>query len=108
VENIEVFAAQAHFGPRGIETRYIGPDGAQLKSDFKEAYIKSFLTEGYHVVYVGNGISDIPAAKHAHWIFARGELLDLCEQKNLKCIPFTDLNDVVAGLQLLENDLQLL
>lgn len=103
-ENIEVFAAKAQFSPRGIETRYIGPDGAHLKRDFKEAYIRSFLTQGYRVVYVGNGPSDMAAAKHAHHVFARGELLTLCKQKKLNCIPFIDFNDVVTGLPLLEKE----
>jgi len=100
VENIEVFAAQAQFAPRGIKVKYVGPDGAHLDLYFKEAYTRSFLTKGYRVVYVGNGPSDIPAAKHAHWIFARGELLDLCKQTNVDCTPFIDLNDVVRSLEL--------
>jgi 2-hydroxy-3-keto-5-methylthiopentenyl-1-phosphate phosphatase len=104
VDNTEVFAAQAQFAPRGIEVKYIGPDGAHLDSDFKEAYVKLFLTKGYRVVYVGNGLSDISAAKYAHWIFARSELLTLCQQTKLNCTPFVDLNDVVTGLKLLENE----
>lgn len=100
VENIEVFAAQAQFAPRGIKVKYVGPDGAHLDRDFKETYIRSFLTKGYRVVYVGNGPSDIPAAKHAHWIFARSELLNLCKQTNVDCTPFIDLNDVVRSLEL--------
>ena len=104
VKNIEVFAAQAQFTPRGLEVKYIGPDGAHLDSDFKEAYTRLFLTNGYRTVYVGNGLSDISAAKHAHWIFARDELLNLCKQKGLKCLPFVDLNDVVRGLKRLKGE----
>jgi len=101
IENIEIFAAQTRFSPEGIETRYIGPEGNQLENSFKEAYTGSFLSQGYRVVYVGNGISDIPAAKQAHYIFATGELLAYCRETNLNCIPFVDLNDVVRGLELL-------
>jgi 2-hydroxy-3-keto-5-methylthiopentenyl-1-phosphate phosphatase len=104
VKNIEVFAAQAQFAPRGLEVKYIGPDGAHLDSDFKEAYTRLFLTNGYRTVYVGNGLSDISAAKHAHWIFARDELLNLCKQKGLKCLPFVDLNDVVRDLKRLKGE----
>jgi len=99
IENIEIFAAQTRFGPDGIETRYIGPEGNQLENGFKEAYTGSFLDRGYRVVYVGNGISDIPPARQAHYIFATGELLAYCKQTNLNCIPFVDLNDVVRGLE---------
>jgi len=99
IENIEVFAARTRFGPKGIEARYIGPDGNQLEDGFKEAYVRLFLDRGYRLVYVGNGISDISPAKQAHYIFATDGLLDYCKQTNLNCIPFVDLNDVIRGLE---------
>ncbi len=101
IDNIEVLAAQTHFSPESIEVKYIGPEGNQIQDSFKEAYIRLFLSRGYRVVYVGNGISDIPAAKLAYRIFANGELLDYCKQTNLNYTPFVDLNDIVRGLELL-------
>ena len=95
---IEVFAARTRFDIEGLDVRYIGPDGAQLQDGFKEAYTRSFLDSGYRVVYVGNGPSDLPAALMAQRIFATGELLSLCRERNLNCTPFTDLHDVVEGL----------
>lgn len=100
-ENIQAFAAQTQFGPDGIETRYIGPEGDQLEDNFKEAYIRSFLKKGYRIIYLGNGFSDFPAAKEAHHVFATGELLTYCQKMNLDCTPFADLNDVVKALELL-------
>jgi len=99
IENIEVFAAQTRFSPEGVDTRYIGPEGNQLENGFKEAYTELFLSQGYRLVYVGNGISDIPPARQAHHIFATGELLTYCKETNLNCIPFVDLNDIVRGLE---------
>jgi 2-hydroxy-3-keto-5-methylthiopentenyl-1-phosphate phosphatase len=101
IDNIEVLAAQTHFSPKGIEVKYIGPEGNQIQDGFKEVYIRLFLSRGYRIVYVGNGASDIPSAKLAHHIFSRGELLTYCKQTNLYCTPFVDLNDVVSGLELL-------
>jgi len=102
VENIKVFAAQTRFTSKGIEAKYIGPNGAQLESDFKEAYVSSFRRTGHRIIYVGDGLSDIHPAKQAHHIFARGELLAYCNEANLDCTPFINLNDVVRGLELLE------
>ncbi len=101
IDNIEVLAAQTHFGPEGIEPKYIGPEGNQLQDGFKESYIRLFLSRGYRVIYVGNGFSDIPAAKLAHHTFAKDELLDYCKETNLNYTSFVDLNDVVRGLELL-------
>ena len=104
VENIEVFAAQAQFAYGGIEVKYIGPDGIHLDSNFKDTFTKLFLTRGYRVIYVGNGLSDLSPARHAHHIFACDELLNLCKQTGLNCIPFVDLNDVVRGLKRLKGE----
>lgn len=99
--NIEVYAAQTKFTPDGLEVQYIGPEGAVLKKGFKEAYTKLFIKQGYQVVCIGNGPSDIFPAALAQHVFACDGLLDACKEKKLKCKPFDDLNDVVRGLEAL-------
>ncbi len=101
INNIEVFSAETRFTPEGLKVQYVGPEGNQLDSGFKEAYIRLFLKQGYRVVYAGNGASDFPSAKLAEHIFATGELLTYCQEPNLDCTPFADLNDIVRGLELL-------
>jgi 2-hydroxy-3-keto-5-methylthiopentenyl-1-phosphate phosphatase len=97
--DIEVYAAKTRFYRRGLKVQYIGPDSTPLISDFKEAYTRAFLRQGYRVVYVGNGPSDIAPAVHAHHIFATDGLLDGCREMSLECTPFNDLNDIVRGLE---------
>lgn len=101
LENIEMHAAETRFHPEGMQVRYVDPFGNQLDNGLKEAYIKSFLDQGYRVIYVGNGDSDIVPAKYAHQIFATGELLAYCKENDLKCKLFNDLTDVVTALELL-------
>ncbi len=102
VENVEVFAARTEFRPEGVEVKYIGPEGNQLQSDFKGTYTRLFVKEGYRVIYVGNGISDLPAARQAHHVFATGDLLTGCKEKNINCIPFVNLDDIIKELELLD------
>jgi len=97
--DIEVYAARTRFYRRGLKVQYIGPDGTPIMSDFKAAYIRVFLKQGYRVAYVGNGPSDISPAVLAHHIFAREGLLDGCREMNLKCTPFNNLNDITRGLK---------
>ena len=101
IDNIDILAAKTNFTTKGIDAKYIGPGGKQIQDGFKETYIRLFLSRGYRVVYIGNGISDTSPAKQAHHIFAISELLDYCKETNLDCTPFVDLNDVVRGLELL-------
>ena len=101
LDNIEIFASQTRFSAEGLEVKYIGPDGSELESGFKDAYTELFLSRGYRVVYIGDGKSDRSPASKANYIFARDNLLAYCREKNLNYMPFDDLNDVVRGLELL-------
>lgn len=100
-EDIEVFAAHTRFHPGGLEVQYIGPDGSHLEEDFKGAYVSSFLREGYRMIYVGNGTSDLPPARRCHYIFATGSLMAHCQRLNLNCTPFTDFKEVVSTIEVL-------
>ena len=97
--DVEVHAAQASFHPAGMKVRYVGPDGKRVDDGFKEAYVESFLRLGYRVIYIGNGDSDVAPAKHAHDVFATGDLLAYSKENNLNCKPFKDFRDVVRDLE---------
>jgi len=102
INDIKVFAAESRFTTdKGMEVKYIGPEGREVMVGFKEAHTELFLRRGYRVIYVGNGVSDIYPAQRAHHIFATGDMLGRCSEINLNCTPFNDLNDVVRGLELL-------
>ena len=98
LEGIPVVAAQTQFFPGGMRVRYVGPDGEQLTDGMKEAYVNSFLSSGYRMIYIGNGASDVSAAERCHHIFATGELLAHCRKANRDCNAFADFNDIVRVL----------
>lgn len=100
-EDIEISAAHTRFHPGGLEVQYIGPDGSRLEDDFKGAYVNSFLEEGYRILYVGNGTSDLPPARRCYHIFATSSLLAHCQRLNLKCTPFTDFKEIVSTIEAL-------
>jgi 2-hydroxy-3-keto-5-methylthiopentenyl-1-phosphate phosphatase len=101
IKGIEVFAAQSQFSPSGMDVRYLGPDGSQMEAGFKEAHTELLQGRGYSIVYVGNGLSDLYPARLASHVFATGDLLRRCRETKLECTPFSDLNDVVSGLEVL-------
>ncbi len=102
LNDIEIYAAQADFDNNGIEARYIGPDGKEVQNGFKEAYIKQFLKDGWRVISIGNGASDIPAAKLAHYTFATEPMLSLCREMKFDCLPFEKLEDIIKGLDTID------
>jgi 2-hydroxy-3-keto-5-methylthiopentenyl-1-phosphate phosphatase len=103
LDGIEVYAAQNRFSPEGMSVEYIGPDGSEMEAGFKEAYTELLRKEGYSVVYMGNGISDIYPARQASKVFATGDLLERCYEEKLECTPFNDFYDVVRSLETLSS-----
>ncbi len=99
IDDIEIYAAQAKFNNNGIEARYIGPDGREIQNGFKEAYVNNFLNQGWRVISIGNGASDIPTAKLAHYTFATEPMLSLCREEGVNCLPFGNLDDIIEGLE---------
>lgn len=99
LRNVEFHAARANFLPSGMAVNYIGPDGTIVPDGFKEAYTRLFLSQGYRVIYVGNGVSDIYPARLSQHVFATADLLEKCRETKLDCIPFHDLHDVIRGLK---------
>ncbi|HAS27630.1 MAG TPA: 2,3-diketo-5-methylthio-1-phosphopentane phosphatase, partial [Dehalococcoidia bacterium] len=57
------------------------------------------LNEGWRVIIIGNGASDIPAAKLAHYTFATEPMLSLCREEGFNCLPFGNLDDIIKGLE---------
>ena len=101
LDNIEIFAAETTFTPEGMVVKYVGPDGSHNNNGFKEWHTRLYTQKGYRVIYLGNGISDLPAARRAHHTFATGDLKQLCRENNVGYTPFEDFHDVIKGFKLL-------
>jgi 2-hydroxy-3-keto-5-methylthiopentenyl-1-phosphate phosphatase len=99
LNGFEVYAASNRFSPGGMKVAYISPDGAEIEVGFKEAYTRFLKNDGYDVIYIGNGASDIFAARQAGHIFAIDKLLKRCRRENVPCIPFRNFYDVIEGLE---------
>ena len=100
LNDIEVHAAETRFSPGKLVARYVTPSGMEIENGLKEAYVDRFLSEGYRVIYIGNGVSDIAAAVKCHHIFATGELLDYCKKHpELSYIELTDFFEATRVLE---------
>ena len=105
ISGVQFYAATSRFTRDGLAVDYIGPDGNIATDCFKESYTRLFISQGYQVIYIGNGVSDVQPAQLSRHVFATGDMLQRCQELDLKCIPFGDLHDVVKGLELLQKPL---
>jgi 2-hydroxy-3-keto-5-methylthiopentenyl-1-phosphate phosphatase len=108
-----VSAALAEMGLEGIPviTADTTFDDGRVKIDFpngnpdclvcgtcKRARILHHRAAGRHVVFVGDGYSDLYAAGHADTVFAKPELAELCRQRGWPFRPWTDFASVAAEI----------
>jgi 2-hydroxy-3-keto-5-methylthiopentenyl-1-phosphate phosphatase len=104
IEGLEIHAAENVFSPDGMKVRYLGPDGRELEAGFKEAYTGMLKQEGYQVVYIGDGNSDIYPSRKADYVCATAQLLARCREEKLKCHPFDNFYDVIKIIDSLKLD----
>jgi 2-hydroxy-3-keto-5-methylthiopentenyl-1-phosphate phosphatase len=102
IKGPEIHAAENTFFPGGMNVRYIGPDGQEVDAGFKEAYTAALCKEGYNVIYVGNGTSDIYPSRLARYVFATEDLLKKCKEEKLQHYAFEDFFDVIKELETLD------
>jgi 2-hydroxy-3-keto-5-methylthiopentenyl-1-phosphate phosphatase len=102
--DLEVHAADTRFCSDGLRVEYTGPDGTVADSSPKDAYVRSFLADGYHVIYIGDGRSDFLPARRCDLIFAASDedsLLKLCHREDVKCHPYTSFHDIITVIETL-------
>ncbi|MDP6715640.1 MAG: MtnX-like HAD-IB family phosphatase [SAR202 cluster bacterium] len=93
-EHMDVHAAQAEFTPDGIQLSYVGPDGNTLEAGFKAAWTNHFKSEGHTVIYVGDGRSDLEAARQADHVIATRSLAEEMTRLGLPFHPFDNFEEV--------------
>ena len=64
----------------------------------KAAALVQAKAEGYATVFLGDGLSDLRAAKQADLVFARGKLARIYAEKQLPFLPFDDFSRVDATI----------
>jgi 2-hydroxy-3-keto-5-methylthiopentenyl-1-phosphate phosphatase len=102
INGLDIHAAENVFFPGGVKVRYLGPDGEEVDAGFKETYTDYLCQQGYQVIYIGNGTSDIYPSRKAKYVCATADLLKRCKAEKLKCYPFNDFYDVIKTLESLK------
>jgi 2-hydroxy-3-keto-5-methylthiopentenyl-1-phosphate phosphatase len=94
LDRVARHAARARFEYRWRAT-YLSPRGVEVQEGFKLSYAAAFRGAGDFVAYVGDGASDVEAAKLATVVFARDTLLERLAGVHPRIYPFESFTDVV-------------
>lgn len=64
----------------------------------KTAVLDKLRGNHWPVIYVGDGLSDRHAIRHADFVYARQPLLGICQKENIACRPFETFVDITQAL----------
>ncbi len=99
--DLELHCGQTSFSRDGIDVSYYDPDGNIIGRGFKEKYLTWLKKRGKNIIYLGDGLSDLEAARQADHVFATGHLLDLLGTQSIACSAFSDFYDLLRQIRLL-------
>jgi 2-hydroxy-3-keto-5-methylthiopentenyl-1-phosphate phosphatase len=99
LEDIPVITADTTFDDGRVRIDFPNGNPACLVcGTCKRARILHHRAQGRHVVFVGDGYSDLYAAGHADTVFAKPELAALCQQRGWPFRPWTDFASIATAI----------
>ncbi len=99
ITGVKMYAAENEFYPGGVRVRYVGLDGQESEEGLKEAHVRHMREQGFDIIYIGNGESDIFPARIADKVFATEDLLAKCREEGLSCTEFNTFFDIIDDLK---------
>ena len=91
---LEAYSARATVTPAGIHVSYSDASGSAIDRGFKESHVRNLKAGGDTVVYVGDGASDVVAARESDHVIARSTLERHFAANGLPHYTFQDFTDV--------------
>lgn len=99
-EEIEVYANEITFHDDGVELSFPWRDpDTPMRGTAKPQIVRDYQREGFAVVFIGDGLSDVEVAGVADLLYAKDRFLEVCRQKGIPALPFSELEDVVEKWQ---------
>ena len=92
--DLELHCGRTTFSRDGISVSYYDPEGNIVSEGFKKKYLAWLKERGTNIIYLGDGLSDLEAARHANYVFATGHLATLLKEEHVSWSYFTDFNDI--------------
>jgi len=99
--DLELYCGQTSFSRNGISVSYFNPEGDIINEGFKEKHLTWLKKRDKDIIYIGDGLSDLEAARHADYVFATGDLLGLLSTEPVVCNGFSKFDDILHQTRLL-------
>jgi 2,3-diketo-5-methylthio-1-phosphopentane phosphatase len=99
-DDVAIHCGETSLDGSGRNLRYIGPDRAEVSSDWKMLWTRGFRERAATLIYAGDGGSDLAPAQLCDIVFARDRLLERLPASYKGTLrPFETLHDITRGLE---------
>jgi 2-hydroxy-3-keto-5-methylthiopentenyl-1-phosphate phosphatase len=91
---------------KGLKTDYWFLKNTTLEK-FKASRVAKMKSQGYKVIFCGDGASDFLAARRADLVFSRYKLYDMCIKNNIgtyELIDFREIEEIISDGQVYASD----
>jgi len=102
ISDTELYCGKTEFNENGITVNYADQKGNTIECGFKISYMNWLKGLDRSIVYIGDGLSDIEAARNADYVFATGHLAMLLREEHVSWSYFDNFIDIRNKLTLLE------
>ena len=102
ISDIEMYCGKTEFNEKGIMVSYHDHNGNIIEHGFKMSYLNWLKRRDRSIIYIGDGLSDLEAARHANYVFATGHLAMLLKEEHVSWSSFDNFIDIINKLTLLE------
>lgn len=102
MSEIELYCGKTEFSEKGIMVSYHNHNGNIIEHGFKISYLNWLKWRDKRIIYIGDGLSDLEAARDADYVFATGHLATLLKEEHIPWSYFDNFIDIRNKLTLLE------
>jgi 2-hydroxy-3-keto-5-methylthiopentenyl-1-phosphate phosphatase len=102
ISDIELCCGKTEFNEKGIMVSYTAQKRNTIEHGFKMSYLNWLKRRDKSIVYIGDGLSDLEAARNANYVFATGHLATLLKEEHVSWSSFDNFIDIRNKLTLLE------
>lgn len=101
LEDVKIYRNESDFSGERIKILWPYPCDAECNVDCglcKTSIIRSYPSEQYFKIVIGDSITDLAGAKIADIVFARGLLLEKCKELGLRYYAYETFDDILQVL----------
>ena len=97
--DLELHCARTNFSQNGITVSYTSPDGSMVTQGFKKKYLDWLKCQDNYITYIGDGLSDLEAARAADCVFAINHLHRLLSTNSISHYTFSSFHDILRQIR---------